>query len=81
MKSSTSIIAYIGNGVVKGGLVYHEKGKKPVVLSARKKNLKYYTERNRDQIETLILSEFETLLKEIKTEDFPRIHSKKYHLL
>lgn len=77
MKSSTSIIAYVGNGVVKGGLVYHQKGKKPVVVSARKKNLKYYTERDRDQIETLILAEFENLIKEIKTEDFPKLHNKK----
>ena len=77
MKSSTSIIAYVGNGVVKGGLVLHEKGKKPIVLSARKKNLKYYEERDRGQIETLILSEFETLIKEIKTEDFPKLHNKK----
>ncbi len=77
MKSSTSIIAYVGNGVVKGGLVYHEKGKKPIVLSARKKDLKYYDERDRDHLETLILSEFETLMKEIKTEDFPKLHNKK----
>ena len=77
MKSSTSIIAYIGNGVVKGGLVYHEKGKNPIVLSARKRDLKYYDERDRDHLETLILAEFETLLKEIKTEDFPKLHNKK----
>ena len=77
MKSSTSIIAYIGNGVVKGGLVYHEKGKKPVILSARKKNLKYYLERDRAQIESLILAEFENLIKEIKTIDFPKLHNHK----
>ncbi len=77
MKSNTSIIAYVGNGVVKGGLVYHEKGKNPIVLSARKRDLKYYDERDRDHIETLILSEFETLMKEIKTEDFPKLHNKK----
>jgi hypothetical protein len=77
MKSSTSIIAYLGNGVVKGGLVFHEKGKKPIVLSARKKNLKYYEDRDRGHIETLILAEFESLMKEIKTEDFPKLHNKK----
>ena len=77
MKSSTSIIAYLGNGVVKGGLVFHEKGKKPIIISARKKNLKYYEDRDRGHIETLILSEFESLIKEIKTEDFPKLHNKK----
>lgn len=77
MKSSTSIIAYIGNGVVKGGLVYHEVGKKPIILSARKKHLRYYEERDRAQIESMILVEFENLIKEIKTEDFPRLHNKK----
>ena len=77
MKTSTSIIAYVGNGVVKGGLVYHEKGKKPIVLSVRKKNLKYYTDRDRAQIESLILSEFENLIKEIKTIDFPKLHNHK----
>lgn len=77
MKSSTSIIAYIGNGVVKGGLVFHEKGKKPKILSVRKKNLKYYKDRDRAHIETLILVEFESLMKEIKTQDFPKLHNKK----
>ena len=77
MKHSTSIIAYIGNGVVKGGLVYHEKGKKPLVLSSRRRMLKYVTDRTRDQIESMILSEFEQLLLEIKTKDFPRLHNKK----
>lgn len=77
MKYSTSIIAYVGNGVVKGGLVYHEKGKKPIVLSARKKDLKYYDERDRAHLETLILADFEALIKEIKTEDFPKLHNKK----
>lgn len=77
MKSSTSIIAYIGNGVVKGGLVYHEVDKKPIILSARKKHLRYYEERDRAQIESMILVEFENLIKEIKTEDFPRLHNKK----
>jgi hypothetical protein len=77
MKSSTSIIAYVGNGVVKGGLVLHEKGKKPLILSSRKRDLKYYPDRDRGQIEALILGEFEILMKEIKTEDFPRLHNKK----
>ena len=77
MKSSTSIIAYIGNGVVKGGLIYHEKGKKPIVLSERRKDLKYYLDRDRAQIETLILAEFDNLLKEIKSQDFPKLHNHK----
>lgn len=75
--TSTSIVAYVGNGVVKGSLVLHEKGKKPIVISSRKKDLKYNPERDREQLETLILSEFETLIKEIKTEDFPNLHNKK----
>ena len=77
MKTSTSIIAYVGNGVVKGGLVHHVKGKKPIILSARKKILSYYDNRDRAQIETQILSEFDTLIKQIKTEDFPKLHNKK----
>ena len=75
MKSSTSIIVYIGNGVVKGGLVFHQQGKKPLIISSRKKDLKYYPDRDRAQIETLILGEFENLIKEIKTEDFPKLHN------
>jgi hypothetical protein len=75
--TSTSIIAYVGNGVVKGSLVLHEKGKKPIVLSARKSDLKYNPERDRAQLEALILAEFETLLKTIKTEDFPKLHNAK----
>ncbi|MEI6042324.1 MAG: hypothetical protein WCQ00_02035 [bacterium] len=77
MKFSTSIIAYIGNGVVKGGLVLHEKGKRPKILSARTNKLKYNTERSRAQIETLILAEFDNLIKEIKTKDFPHLYEKK----
>ncbi len=75
--TSTSIIAYVGNGVVKGSLVLHEKGKKPIVLSARKIDLKYNGDRDRIQLENQILVEFENLIKTIKTEDFPKIHNKK----
>ncbi len=75
--TSTSIIAYVGNGVVKGSLVLHEKGNKPIILSARKSDLKYNPERDRAQLEALILAEFETILKAIKTEDFPKLHNVK----
>ena len=74
MTSSTSIIAYVGNGVVKAGLVIHEKNKKPKVISSRKRVLKYVIDRNREQIETMILSEFDSLMKEIKTMDFPKLN-------
>ncbi len=76
-KISTSIVTYIGNGVVKGGIVYHEMGKSPVILSARKNVLKYNEERNQEQLESQIISEFDQMLKQIKTEDFPKIHNKK----
>lgn len=76
-KTSTSIVTYIGNGVVKGGIVYHEMGKKPVILSARKNVLKYNEDRGADQLETQIVSEFDHMLNQIRTEDFPKIHNKK----
>jgi hypothetical protein len=75
--TSTSIIAYVGNGVVRGSIVLHEKGKKPIVLSARKIDLKYNENRERVQLEDQILIEFDNLMKTIKTEDFPKLHNAK----
>ena len=47
--------------VVRGSIVLHEKGKKPIVLSARKIDLKYNENRERVQLEDQILIEFDNI--------------------
>lgn len=73
MKLTCSLIFYLGNGVVKGALVAHDKGKAPRVLTSRVKNLPHFNERDREHLETRILSEFANLVAEVKNEDYKKI--------
>lgn len=71
MKRPGSLVFYIGNGVVKGGLVVHEKGKIPRILCTRTKDLPHYHERDREHLESRILTEFAELVRDFKTKDVP----------
>ncbi|HEY1037337.1 MAG TPA: hypothetical protein VGE62_02035 [Candidatus Paceibacterota bacterium] len=70
MKLTGSLVFYIGNSVVKGAIVTHEKGKVPKILTSRIRELPRYHERDRDHLESKILQEFEALLKDVKSVDF-----------
>jgi len=75
MKQKAALIFYVGNGVVKGAIVTHEEGKPPHVLSARVRDLPHYNERDREHLETRILTEFGELAKEMRSEDLKNVLS------
>lgn len=81
MKLQCSLVFYIGNGVVKGAIVSHEKEKQPVVMTTRVRELPHFQEREREHLEKRILFEFGELAHEIKNEDIPAVlkgHSFKF---
>lgn len=73
MKLSSSLVFYIGNGVVKGAIVANEKGKQPTILSTRVRELPHFNERDREHLEKRILFEFGELVREVKSDDFTKI--------
>lgn len=73
MRRPGSLVFYIGNGVVKCGLIAHNKGKNPDVLALRVSEISHYEERNRDHLEKKVLSEFENLVNNFKTKDIPKL--------
>ncbi len=81
MKLQCSLVFYIGNGVVKGAIVSHEKGKQPKVLTSRVRELPHFQERDRDHLEKRILFEFGELVTEVKTEDILALKGVSFKLI
>ncbi len=70
MKKTGSLVFYIGNSIVKGSIVCHEKGKLPTIMSSRIKEVPRYHERDRAHLESRILEQFRDLVDEVKKNDF-----------
>lgn len=73
MKLPSSLVFYIGNGIVKGAIVANEKGKQPTLLSTRVRELPHFNERDREHLEKRILFELGELVREIKSDDLVRV--------
>ncbi len=80
MKLSSSLVFYIGNGVVKGAVVVHEKEKVPRIILTRIRELPHFNERDRDHLEKRILFEFGEMVRELKGEDIKRLSSTGFNL-
>ncbi|MCF7865112.1 MAG: hypothetical protein K9M11_01215 [Candidatus Pacebacteria bacterium] len=80
MKLPSSLVFYIGNGVVKAAVVVHEKAKQPRIISTTIRNLPHFDERDREHLEKRILFEFGELVREFKSENFKDLASKDYKL-
>lgn len=80
MRTQSSLIFYVGNGVVKAGIVANEKGKLPRVLSTRVRELPHFNERDREHLENKILGEFASLVREVRTEDMTKLAHLNLHL-
>ncbi len=76
MKLLGSLVFYIGNGVVKAGLVVHEKNKAPRIVSLIVKDLPHHEERDREHLEKRILSEFNELVTEFKNHQIKNLLDK-----
>jgi cell division ATPase FtsA len=70
MKKTGSLVFYIGNSIVKGSIVCHEKDKVPMIMSSRIKEVPRYHERDRAHLESRILEQFKELVDEVKKNDF-----------
>ncbi|MBP6975113.1 MAG: hypothetical protein KBB54_04260 [Candidatus Pacebacteria bacterium] len=73
MRLSSSLVFYIGNGVVKAAVVVHEKSKLPRIISTRVRDLPHFEERDRDHLEKRILFEFGEMVREFKSEDVKKL--------
>ena len=80
MKLPSSLVFYIGNGVVKGAVVVHEKEKTPRIISTRIRELPRFNERDRDHLEKRILFEFGEMVRELKGEDIKKLASEGFKL-
>ncbi|MDQ5912143.1 MAG: hypothetical protein QG568_356 [Patescibacteria group bacterium] len=80
MSLSSSLVFYIGNGVVKGAVVLHEKTKTPRIISTRIRELPHFNERDRDHLEKRILFEFGEMVRELKGEDIKKLASNGFKL-
>lgn len=69
MSKHASLIAYIGNGVVKAAIVSYQKNQKPLILTSRHRELPYQEFVDRDHLENRIMSEFKALIKDVKLKD------------
>ncbi len=74
MSSIHSLVLYIGNGVVKSGIVAYKDGKPtPTILSLDSRELKFTHSKTRKEIESRILSELRTLVSKTILETVPRL--------
>lgn len=74
MSSIHSLVLYIGNGVVKSGIVSYKDGKSaPTILSLDSKELKFSHSKTRKEIETRILIELRALVTKTIHETIPRL--------
>lgn len=80
MKLSSSLIFYIGNGVVKAALVLYEEKKTPTIISTRVRELPHFNERDREHLEKRILFEFGELVREFKVENIKNLTRYKYRI-
>lgn len=77
MKLPGSLVFYIGNGVVKAGIVAYEKNKPPRIVSSRIRKLPHFNERDREHLEKRILFEFGEMVRDVKMNDLrdPAVHN------
>lgn len=80
MKLSSSLIFYIGNGVVKAALVLYEQNKTPAIISTRIRELPHFNERDREHLEKRILFEFGELVREFKVENIRNLTRYTYRI-
>jgi hypothetical protein len=73
MSLPSSLVFYIGNGVVKASAVVHEKGKNPRIISTLIRELLHFNERDREHLEKRILFEFGELVREFKSQNIKAI--------
>jgi hypothetical protein len=76
MKKAGSLVFYIGNSVLKGAIIYHEKDKAPTIISSRVRELSRFNERDRQHLENKILQQFKDLVHDIKIKDFSVLNNK-----
>lgn len=69
MSKHVSLICYIGNGIVKGSVVLNEKNKLPTILATRVRELPYQEFVDRKHLESRVMSEFTSLITDIKFKD------------
>lgn len=73
MSLSSSLVFYIGNGVVKASVVVNEKAKAPRIVSTLIRELPHFNERDREHLEKRILFEFGELVREFKSQNIKAI--------
>lgn len=69
MKLSSSLVFYIGNGVVKAAVVINEKSKQPRIVSTLIRELPHFNERDREHLEKRILFEFTEMMRDFKSDN------------
>ncbi len=80
MKVKGSLVFFIGNSEVKGGIAAYDDKKKPRVITTRIRTIPFNAERSREQFEKRILNEFAQLVSEMKTKDVPIAMAKGVHI-
>lgn len=78
MSKHVSLVCYIGNGVVKGAVVINEKNKNPTIVTTRVREFSYQEFVDREHLEFRIMSEFTTLIKDIKFKDLVSLQCAKF---
>ncbi len=66
MKKPGTLIFYIGNSVVKVAVLQKEKSTKPHIVAFERRDLPYADVRDRDQLESRIITEFDALCQDVK---------------
>ena len=80
MSKHSSLICYIGNGVVKAAIVADDKKTLPTILTSRVREIPYQEFASREQLEAKITAEFGELLKQVKLEDLASAAAKGHSL-
>ena len=80
MSKQSSLVCYIGNGVVKAAIVADDKKTLPTILTSRVREIPYQEFASREQLESKIIAEFGELLKQVKLEDLTSAPVKGYSL-
>ncbi|MDD5318444.1 MAG: hypothetical protein PHF79_01290 [Candidatus Pacebacteria bacterium] len=76
MRSTVSLIIYIGNGVVKGALVGNSKV--PYVIHTESVDIPFQEVADPSRLESLALGALDTVCQNIKIKGFPRLAEKKF---
>lgn len=69
MRLPSSLVFYVGNGIVKAAIVVNEKAKAPKIVSTCIRVLPHFSERDRDHLEKRILFEFAEMVGELKSQN------------